>query len=161
MDLIQPVNFLALSLISRITKIRGFKLTSALNEKALKKLADGFGFNSEKYNAIIEAAEKSSFLAGELNAFGNFDGWSFATGEIGKGVYTNPTDRVIAFDPTWSEAPNVFATTLAHELGHALLLGGTGGSPALDADQWKPDVAVPAGRRSNGEGNYSWIQSEC
>ncbi|UEP38094.1 hypothetical protein LL998_19215 [Burkholderia ambifaria] len=120
-------------------------MTSALNEKALKKLADGFGFNSEKYNAIIEAAEKSSFLAGELNAFGNFDGWSFATGEIGKGVYTNPTDRVIAFDPTWSEAPNVFATTLAHELGHALLPGGMGGSLALN-----PDQAVANGLTNEG-----------
>ncbi|WP_175756616.1 hypothetical protein [Burkholderia ambifaria] len=30
-----------------------------------------------------------------------------------------------------------------------------------DGTSWKPDIAVPAGRRSNREGNYSWIQSEC
>ncbi|MDN7426570.1 hypothetical protein [Burkholderia sp. AU45388] len=116
-----------------------------LNKKALKKLADGFGFNSVKYNAIIEAAKKSSFLAGELNAFGNLDGWIFVTGEIGKGVYANPTDRVIAFDPTWSEPANIFATTLAHELGRALLPGGMGGSLALN-----PDQAVANGLTNEG-----------
>ncbi|WP_129517187.1 hypothetical protein [Burkholderia stabilis] len=117
----------------------------ALNEKALKKLAEGFGLNSDKYNAIIAAVEKSPFLAGELNAYGNYEGWRFEIGEEGKGVYTNPSAKVIAFDPTWSEPANIFATTLAHELGHALLLGGMGGPPAHN-----PDQAVANGLTNEG-----------
>ncbi|WP_322023060.1 hypothetical protein [Burkholderia sp. BCC1977] len=120
-------------------------MKTTLEQDALKKLADFFGLNSSSYNLVIAAAEKSSFLAGELNAFGKLEGWKFALGEKGKGVYTNPKDKVIAFDPTWSEPANIFATTLAHELGHALLPGGMGGSLALN-----PDQAVANGLTNEG-----------
>ena len=120
-------------------------MTVTLEEKALEKLADGFGLNSAKYNAIVAAAGKSPFLADELNAFGNFEGWSFVIGEEGKGVYADPSERVIAFDPSWSEPATIFATTLAHELGHVLLPGGMGGSPALN-----PDQAVANGLSNEG-----------
>ncbi|HFT8010490.1 TPA: hypothetical protein ACU9T0_006222 [Burkholderia cenocepacia] len=120
-------------------------MKTTLEQDVLKKLADFFGLNSSSYNSVIAAAEKSSFLAGELNAFGKLEGWKFALGEKGKGVYTNPKDKVIAFDPTWSEPANIFATTLAHELGHALLPGGMGGSLALN-----PDQAVANGLKNEG-----------
>ncbi|WP_157768069.1 hypothetical protein [Burkholderia ambifaria] len=101
----------------------------------MKKLADGFGINSIEYNAIIAAAVRSDFFAGELNAFGAAGQWQFKRGVAGSGVSTSSGDKVISFDPSWSESPNVFATTLAHELGHAMLLGGMGGSLALNPDQ--------------------------
>ncbi|WP_414441838.1 hypothetical protein [Burkholderia sp. 22PA0106] len=120
-------------------------MATVLNEKVLKKLIKGFGLNSEKYDAIIAASEKSSFLADELNAFGDFEGWSLVTGEKGKGVYTDPSHKIIAFDPSWSEAPSVFVTTLAHELGHLMLPGGMGGSL-----EQNPDQAVKNGLTNEG-----------
>ncbi|MCG5078617.1 hypothetical protein, partial [Paraburkholderia tagetis] len=128
------------------------KWTNALERRAetVKMASKNSALSSEKYNAIIASAEKSSFLAGELNAFGNSDGWSFVTGEKGKGVYTDPSQKIIAFDPSWSEASDVFATTLAHELGHAMLPGGTGGSLALN-----PDQAVKNGLTNEGVGLVS------
>ncbi|EMN1927097.1 hypothetical protein RVV18_001480 [Burkholderia ambifaria] len=97
------------------------------------------------YNAIIIAAEKSPFLAGELNAFGRDPDWEFVKGEANKGIFTDSSKKKIAFDPTWSESATLFATTLAHELGHALLPGGTGGSLALN-----PDQAVANGLSNEG-----------
>ena len=117
----------------------------ALTADALKKLASGFGVNSIEYNAIIEAAARSDFLAGELNEFGAAGQWQFKRGVAGSGVSTSSRDKVISFDPSWSESPNVFATTLAHELGHALLPGGMGGSLALN-----PDQAVKNGLTNEG-----------
>ncbi|WP_175950501.1 hypothetical protein [Burkholderia sp. BCC0405] len=117
----------------------------ALEKKALDKLAEIFGRHSSSYNEIIAAAEKSPFLAGELNDFGRDPDWRFVKGEANKGIFTNLSDKVIALDPTWSESAALFATTLAHELGHALLLGGTGGSLALD-----PDQAVANGLSNEG-----------
>lgn len=38
-------------------------MTVVLTADALKKLASGFGVNSIEYNAIIEAASQSDFLA--------------------------------------------------------------------------------------------------
>ncbi|WP_175733069.1 hypothetical protein [Burkholderia ambifaria] len=104
-----------------------------------------FGLNSPPYNAIVAAAEKSRFLAAELNAFAELKGWEFARAEEGRGVYADPKNKVIAFDPSWSEPANIFATTLAHELGHVLLPGGMGGSPALN-----PDQAVANGLSNEG-----------
>jgi hypothetical protein len=106
-----------------------------LEKDVLDKLIDAFGFNSAEYNAIVAAAARSSFLAGELNAFGNDSYWSFKRGPAGSGVFTNPSKGVVSFDSSWSEPSNAFATTLAHELGHALLQGGTGGKLATNPDQ--------------------------
>ncbi|WP_175693992.1 hypothetical protein [Burkholderia ambifaria] len=116
-----------------------------LDRDALKKLADFFGLNSPPYNAIVAAAERSPFLAAELNAFAKLKDWEFARAEEGKGVYADPKNKVIAFDPSWSEPATIFATTLAHELGHVLLPGGMGGSPALN-----PDQAVANGLSNEG-----------
>ena len=110
-------------------------MTIALTQNILKKLAEGFGLNSAPYNAIVAAAEKSPFLAGELNSFGNDREWKFSQGSAGSGVSTNSTDKAINFDPSWIESPTLFATTLAHELGHALLPGGTGGKNPTNPDE--------------------------
>ncbi|WP_175693994.1 hypothetical protein, partial [Burkholderia ambifaria] len=104
-----------------------------------------FGRYSSSYNEIVAAAEKSPFLAGELNAFGRDPDWRFVEGEANKGIFTDSSNKVIALDPTWSESATLFATTLAHELGHALLLGGMGGSLALN-----PDQAVANGLTNEG-----------
>ncbi|WP_157768283.1 hypothetical protein, partial [Burkholderia ambifaria] len=61
-----------------------------LDRDALKKLADFFGLNSPPYNAIVAAAERSPFLAAELNAFAKLKDWEFARAEEGKGVYADP-----------------------------------------------------------------------
>jgi len=118
-------------------------MTVALTQEALKKLADGFGVNSAEYKAILLAAQKSDFFAAELNAFGGKSGWNFALGTAGSGVFT--VDKEISVDIAWRESPDLFATTLAHELGHALLLGGMGGSPATN-----PDQAVANGLTNEG-----------
>lgn len=49
----------------------------------------------------------------------------------------------------WSESSDVLATTLAHEMGHALLKGGTGGSGNTPAEaqatsHTNEDVALQA-----------------
>jgi hypothetical protein len=101
-------------------------MAATLNTNILNELASAFGKGSSKYNAIIAAAERSSYLAGELNAFG--DGpWKISIGDAGKGVYTDPGNRIIVIASDWSESGDRFATTLAHELGHALLQNGFGG----------------------------------
>ncbi|WP_208449650.1 hypothetical protein, partial [Burkholderia ambifaria] len=120
-------------------------MTIALDEKILEKLNDSFGENSWQYEAIVAAAEKSPFMAGELNAFGRDRDWKFVTGAKDSGVFTDVSKQIISFDPTWSETASIFATTLAHELGHALLLGGMGGSLALN-----PDQAVANGLTNEG-----------
>ncbi|CAB3759019.1 hypothetical protein [Paraburkholderia solisilvae] len=100
-----------------------------LTANALKKLVEGFGFGTEQYNAIVSAAARSDFLAGELNAFGG-SAWKFKVGLPDSGISTESDGNLISIDPSWKESSDAFATTLAHELGHALLPGGTGGSPA-------------------------------
>jgi len=120
-------------------------MTINLTAKTLKKLADCFISNPSAYNAIIAAAQKSDFLAGELNQFGELSDWSFVIGSKGSGTFTDPKGGVISFDPSWSESPDAFATTLAHELGHALLTGGTGGKLATN-----PDQAIANGQTNEG-----------
>ncbi len=102
-------------------------MTIALNNQVLTKIAAVFGINSSKYFAIISAAAKSPFFAGELNAFDVSD-WKFVTGVVGGGISTDRTNKLITIDPNWNESGTHFATTLAHELGHALLPGGTSDS---------------------------------
>jgi hypothetical protein len=115
-----------------------------LTQAILDKLANAFGLNSPQYSAFISAASKSPYFAGELNEFGALN-WNFKIGEAGKGIYTDASDHKIVFDITWNESPLVLATTLAHEQGHALLPGGTGGpNPNNPAD------AIANGRTNEG-----------
>ena len=108
-------------------------MTVALTKDTLNQLAKIFGLNSSKYNALVSAAANSSFLAGELNAFNVLAGWEFKAGVAGSGVFADPTNKVVNLDSSWNETGNPFATTIAHELGHALLVGGiqTVGSATL------------------------------
>uniref|UniRef100_UPI002ABEA0DD ImmA/IrrE family metallo-endopeptidase n=1 Tax=Paraburkholderia sp. J63 TaxID=2805434 RepID=UPI002ABEA0DD len=98
-----------------------------LNTDILGKLSRAFEKDSSKYKAIVAAAEKSSYLAGELNAFGVDKNWEIKIGEAGKGVYTDPSKGIVVIASDWNESGDKFATTLAHELGHALLQNGSGG----------------------------------
>src|ERR1700734_2063544 len=106
----------------------------AINQDALDKLAFCFGRNSAQYNAVVSAAASSPFLAEELNTFGKGE-WHFVRGAAGSGTFANPSDKVINFDPSWTDSSVKFATVLAHELGHALLLGGNGGKTATNPNQ--------------------------
>ncbi len=116
----------------------------ALNTNALDKLARAFGKGTTQYNGIVTAAEKSLYLAGELNAFGDSP-WKMSIGAARKGVYTDPSDGVIVIASDWKEPAEKFATTLAHELGHALLQNGVGGPAAIS-----PDDASAKGRVVEG-----------
>jgi hypothetical protein len=108
-------------------------MTVVLTKEAIKKLTDCFGADSSEYNSLVAAAAKSPFFAGELNAFGALEGWKFAKGTAGSGVFADPNLQKISFDPSWNETGSPLATTIAHELGHALLVGGiqTVGSATL------------------------------
>ncbi|QBR00597.1 hypothetical protein [Paraburkholderia pallida] len=86
----------------------------ALNANTLNKLANAFVKNSSKYNAIIAAAERSPYLADELNAFGD-SSWKILVENNGIGVYTNPTDKFISFPSNWNESGDKFATTQQFE----------------------------------------------
>src|SRR5215467_11893491 len=120
-------------------------MTVNLTSKAIEKLAEAFTLNPSTYNAIIDAAKKSAFLAGELNQFFSSGDWKILIGSANSGTFTNPSDQVISIDPSWNESPDAFATTLAHELGHALLTGGTAGKLATN-----PDQAIANGQTNEG-----------
>ncbi|WP_143328416.1 hypothetical protein, partial [Caballeronia terrestris] len=120
-------------------------MTVILTQNALKKLIKVFGLNESLYNSIVSAAEKSPFLAGALNSFCSKEDWSFKMGVAGSGVTTDASAKVINFDPSWNESPILFATTLAHEMGHALLPGGTGGKTPTN-----PAEAVANGLTNEG-----------
>ncbi|QYD71858.1 hypothetical protein KZJ38_33375 [Paraburkholderia edwinii] len=120
-------------------------MTVNLTSKAIEKLTEAFTLNPSTYNAIIDAAKKSAFLAGELNQFFSSGDWKILIGSANSGIFTNPSDQVISIDPSWNESPDAFATTLAHELGHALLTGGTGGKLATN-----PDQAIANGQTNEG-----------
>lgn len=99
----------------------------SLNTKTLEKLAAAFGESSPYYKAILSAAEKSPYFASELNEFGTLTDWKFTIGTAKSGVFTNPSTKTISIASDWNESSSQFATTLAHELGHALLPNGFGG----------------------------------
>src|SRR6478672_190309 len=105
--------------------------TTQLNQSAIDMMnhATANGLSQGGYNALISAASLSSFFAGELNAAAD-KGIKFSIGKPNRGTVLNGLTMVI--DPNWmpggtnEESPNIFATTIAHELGHATLLGGYG-----------------------------------
>ncbi|OHD90882.1 hypothetical protein [Sulfuricurvum sp. RIFCSPLOWO2_12_FULL_43_24] len=111
-------------------------MATSLSTNALSKLAT-LGQSSKGYQAIVNAAARSPYFATMLNTYGEKENYSFAIGIPGKGTaaqYHSNGKVVISIDPTWMpgsgytnlDATNqdVFATTIAHELAHALLPGG-------------------------------------
>ncbi|WP_414441836.1 hypothetical protein [Burkholderia sp. 22PA0106] len=67
-----------------------------IETEALDKLFEVFERKTLAYNSIIAAAEKSPFLARELNAFGRDRDWSFVKGRANKGIYSDLSNKTIA-----------------------------------------------------------------
>ncbi|MDD5084396.1 MAG: calcium-binding protein, partial [Candidatus Moranbacteria bacterium] len=108
----------------------------SLSENALNALEGLGGVSSDAYKAIVSAAEKSPYLTNLLNTYGDNIDYTFKIGESTKGTATTTvgSKKTITIDPIMIpgsgdnnvDAQDIFATVIAHELGHAVLPGGTG-----------------------------------
>jgi hypothetical protein len=92
-----------------------------LSSAATNVLANALGSSSIAYNSLVSAAQTSPYLAGLLNDFAANGG----TINVGSGadIGYNANTITIASTalPTQTSGENAltFATTIAHELGHA------------------------------------------
>jgi hypothetical protein len=146
-------------------------MTTNLTQTYLTELKRNFAANPAAYDAIVSAAERSPFFAGILNAFHVPD----ANGEVprmGLGAPdqgTFATSRINIFiDPNMmpgsghvnSQVGDVFASVIAHELGHAVLPAGFGfqGGTGANGSLANPDEASMSGRIIEGVANTAeWI----
>ncbi|QFS35675.1 hypothetical protein [Burkholderia cepacia] len=106
-----------------------------LSEDAKSKLMDGFGGASDAYGEILTFAENSKFLSELINGFGALEDWRFRLADKDSGTFVNSSGKFIEVASEWSSTSKVFASGLAHELGHVLLKGGLGGAIELNVQQ--------------------------
>jgi len=112
------------------------------------------GMSQDAQTALTTAAQSSSYFAGMLNAAAQ-NGGSIQMGVSGGGTALglDPAHpHAIVIDPTWQpgsssgEQSNVFASTVAHELGHFLFPGGQSSVPSSAT----PDQAATIGGNAEG-----------
>jgi hypothetical protein len=115
-----------------------------LAKQMLSTALDKEFINEAGYNNLIQGASSSVYFAGMLNAAAE-KGVAFKGGQKGAGVKFDGQYIVLADD--WPQSNyGDFVTTIAHELGHAVLPGGYGyiGTVA------NPDQAIASGRKNEG-----------
>ena len=128
-------------------------MTTTLTTQA-NALLNNSGMSAAAITALTNAAQNSSYFAGMLNSAAQ-NGGSIQMGVAGGGTALglDPAHpHAIVIDPTWmpgasgGEQPNVFASTIAHELGHFLFPGGQASTPSSAT----PDQAAAIGGNAEG-----------
>lgn len=98
-------------------------MTVALTSGATNMLASGFGANSTAFNSIVNAAGTSPYFAGLLNSA------AANNTTIQLGNESSTSGSTITINTTaLNLSGSMFATLVAHELGHANLPGGIAAS---------------------------------
>lgn len=113
-------------------------MATTLSTNALYALSK-LGQSSGAYQAIVSAAARSPYFATMLNTYGGNKNYSFRIGQPDSGTaaeHHSDGSVTIRIDPKMMPGsgynnydalnPDIFATVIAHELGHVLIPGGLG-----------------------------------